>query len=66
MLNELEMFDFTLVHFFAAAFCANPILMYGTTEWFARDSNPTTAPQMVQQSGALFITPFRLPFFTSR
>ena len=49
----------TLIHCFVAAYGANPISMYRNTECFARDSNPATAPQMIQQSSALSSTPFR-------
>ena len=49
-----------LLHFLAC-YDATPIVIDRITECFARDSNPATVPRMVQQSGALSITPFCLP-----
>ena len=52
----------TLIHCLAASYNGtNPKIMYSNQECFARDSNQAKAPRMVQQSGALSITPFRLP-----
>ena len=48
-----------LIHFLALWHKSNcHVHDYGM---LCKDSNPTTAPRMVQQSRALFITPFRFP-----